>query len=75
MLLRQVGIDAVVLSSEQLGHAAVGVGLPGPGAAFEHAGRDYRYAEVTAAGWPIGMIPPKYDKPRLWTVMPVSRER
>ena len=74
MLLRQVGIDAVVLSSEQLGHAAVGVGLPGAGAAFEHAGRDYRYAEVTAPGWPIGMLPPKYDKPRLWTVMPLAGE-
>jgi hypothetical protein len=72
MLLRQVGIDAVVLSSERLGHAAVGVGLPGPGMALEHAGRSYRYAEVTSEGWPIGMVPPKYDKPRLWNVMPVA---
>lgn len=74
MLLRQVGIDAVVLSSERLGHAAVGVGLPGPGAQFEHAGRSYRYAEVTAQGWPIGMLPPRYDKPRLWAVMPVAED-
>jgi transglutaminase-like putative cysteine protease len=74
MLLRQVGIDAVVLSSERLGHAAVGVGLPGTGRQFEHAGRSYRYAEVTAQGWPIGMVPPRYDKPRLWTVMPVAED-
>ncbi|MBF5042310.1 hypothetical protein FGE12_07855 [Aggregicoccus sp. 17bor-14] len=72
MLLRQLGIDAVVLSSEQLGHAAVGVGLPGPGTQLELAGRRYRYAEVTAEGWPIGMVPPKYDLPRLWTPMPVD---
>jgi transglutaminase-like putative cysteine protease len=72
MLLRHVGIDAVVLSSERLGHAALGVGLPGPGTHFELDGRRYRYAEVTAAGWPIGMMPPKYDLPRLWTVLPVA---
>jgi hypothetical protein len=71
MLLRQVGIDAVVLSSERLGHAALGVALPGPGDHFEHEGRRYRYAEVTSPGWPIGMVPPKYDLPRLWTVMPL----
>jgi transglutaminase-like putative cysteine protease len=74
MLLRQVGIDAVVLSSERLGHAALGVGLPGPGTHFELDGRRYRYAEVTAAGWPIGMMPPKYDLPRLWTVIPVAHD-
>ena len=74
MLLHQVGIDAVVLSSERLGHAAVGVGLPGPGMQLEHAGRSYRYAEVTSAGWPIGMVPPKYDRPRLWNVMPVAED-
>ncbi len=70
MLLRQVGIDAVVLYSDPLSHAAVGVGLPGRGTELRLGARAYRYAEVTAEGWPVGMIPPKYDKPRLWKVLP-----
>ncbi|WP_338863997.1 hypothetical protein [Myxococcus stipitatus] len=69
MLLRQVGVDAVLLYSDPLAHAAVGVGLPGSGTRLRHGGRSYQYAEVTAEGWPLGMIPPKYDKPRLWRVM------
>ena len=70
MLLRQAGIDAVLLYSDQLEHAAVGVGLPGSGTAIRRNGQAWRYAEVTAEGWPIGMIPPQYDKPKLWTVVP-----
>ncbi|MBZ4421022.1 transglutaminase-like domain-containing protein [Myxococcus sp. RHSTA-1-4] len=72
MLLRQAGIDAVVLYSDPLAHAAVGVGLPGSGTRLRHGGRSYQYAEVTAEGWPLGMIPPQYDKPRLWQVLPLS---
>lgn len=72
MLLRQAGIDAVLLFSDPLGHAAVGVGLPGSGTALHHGGRAWRYAELSTEGWPIGMIPPPYDKPRLWTVLPLS---
>jgi hypothetical protein len=70
MLLRQVGIDAVILYSAPLAHAAVGVGLPGSGTSLRLGGRGYRYAEVTNEGWPIGMIPPAHDKPHLWTVLP-----
>jgi hypothetical protein len=71
MLLRQAGVDAVVLYSDPLSHAAVGVGLPGNGTRLRHGGRSYQYAEVTAEGWPLGMIPPQYDKPRLWKVLPL----
>jgi hypothetical protein len=74
MLLRQVGIDAVLLYSDPLAHAAVGVGLPGTGTRLRHGGRSYQYAEVTTEGWPLGMIPPKYDKPRLWKVLPLGSE-
>ncbi|MCY1020430.1 hypothetical protein [Pyxidicoccus sp. MSG2] len=69
MLLRQAGIDAVLLYSDPLAHAAVGVGLPGNGTRLRLGGRSYQYAEVTAEGWPLGMIPPQYDKPRLWKVL------
>lgn len=74
MLLRQAGIDAVLLYSDPLAHAAVGVGLPGTGTRLKHGGRSYQYAEVTTEGWPLGMIPPKYDKPRLWKVLPLGSE-
>jgi hypothetical protein len=74
MLLRQAGIDAVLLYSDPLAHAAVGVGLPGgTGTRLRHGGRSYQYAEVTAEGWPLGMIPPQYDKPRLWKVLPLAK--
>ncbi len=71
MLLRQVGIDAVILYSDPLSHAAVGVALPGRGPSFRHGSRSYRYVEITSEGWPLGMIPPQHDKPHLWKVLPV----
>lgn len=74
MLLRQAGIDAVLLYSDPLAHAAVGVGLPGSGTRLRLGGRSYQYAEVTAEGWPLGMIPPQYDKPRLWKVLPLGTD-
>jgi hypothetical protein len=52
----------------------VGVGLPGNGTRLRHGGRSYQYAEVTAEGWPLGMIPPQYDKPRLWKVLPLGKK-
>ncbi len=70
MLLRQAGIDAAILFSDPLSHAAVGVGLPGTGTSLRLGGRTYRYAEVSSEGWPVGMIPPRYDQPRLWRVLP-----
>jgi hypothetical protein len=71
MLLRQVGVDAVMLYSDALAHAAIGVGLPGTGTRIPFGGRGYQYAELTAEGWPLGMIPPQYDKPQLWRVLPL----
>jgi transglutaminase superfamily protein len=73
MLLRQAGIDAAVLYSDLLAHAAVGVALPVPvrGPPFRLGDRVYRYAELTTEGWPLGMIPPQHDKPHLWKVLPL----
>ncbi|WP_375767588.1 hypothetical protein NR798_38830 [Archangium gephyra] len=71
MLLRQAGIDAAILYSDPLAHAAVGVALPVRGPAFRLGNRVYRYAELTTEGWPLGMIPPQHDKPHLWKVLPM----
>ncbi len=70
MLLRQAGIDAAILYSDPLSHAAVGVALPVRGPPFRLGSRVYRYAELTTEGWPLGMIPPQHDKPHLWKVLP-----
>ncbi|HYO71094.1 MAG TPA: transglutaminase domain-containing protein [Archangium sp.] len=71
MLLRQAGIDAAILYSDALAHAAVGVALPVRGPPFRLGGRVYRYAELTTEGWPLGMLPPQHDKPHLWKVLPL----
>ncbi len=71
MLLRQAGIDATILYSDMLSHAAVGVALPVGGPPFRLGDRVYRYAELTTEGWPLGMIPPQHDKPRLWKALPM----
>lgn len=70
MLLRQAGLDAAILYSDPLSHAAVGVALPVRGHAFRLGSHVYRYAELTTEGWPLGMIPPQHDKPHLWKVLP-----
>jgi hypothetical protein len=71
MLLRQAGLDAAILYSDPLSHAAVGVALPVRGPSFRLGGHVYRYAELTTEGWPLGMIPPQHDKPHLWKVLPM----
>ncbi|WPB79131.1 transglutaminase domain-containing protein [Archangium violaceum] len=71
MLLRQAGIDAAILYSDPLAHAAVGVALPVRGPPIRLGDRVYRYAELTTEGWPLGMIPPQHDKPHLWKVLPM----
>lgn len=70
MLLRQAGIDAAILYSDPLSHAAVGVALPVRGPPIRLGDRVYRYAELTTEGWPLGMIPPQHDKPHLWKALP-----
>jgi hypothetical protein len=71
MLLRLVGIDAVLLESNMARHAIVGVGLPIGSDRMWHQGRSYAVVEVTATNWPIGRMPPKYASLRDWKVVPV----
>lgn len=69
ILLRQLGVDAVVLLGSSLGHAALGVALPAQGKKF---GKKYAFVEVTTPGWTIGTIPPGYDIAGAWKVIPVT---
>ncbi|PZR11164.1 MAG: hypothetical protein DI536_18690 [Archangium gephyra] len=72
VMLRQLGIDAVVLLGSSLGHAALGVGLPVTGKKFALNGKKYVFVEVTTPGWALGALPPEYDVPKAWRVIPVD---
>ena len=72
VMLRQLGVDAVMLLGTPLGHAALGVALPVSGKKFAHRGVKYAYVEVTAPGWAVGKLPPEYDVPLAWKVIPVN---
>jgi hypothetical protein len=71
MLLRTVGIDAVMLVSDNAQHAMVGVGLPLGRDRIAHRGRKYAAVEITHPNWPIGRMPPKLASHRDWHVVPV----
>ncbi len=68
VILKQLGVDAVVLLASGLGHAALGVALPVTGKKF---GKKYAFVEVTTPGWAVGALPPEYDIANAWKVIPV----
>ena len=72
VILRQLGVDAVVLLASGLGHAALGVALPVSGKKFPYAGKKYAFVEVTTPGWALGSLPPEYDVDKAWKVIPVE---
>jgi hypothetical protein len=70
MILERLGIDCVILYSGPLEHAALGVSVPSTGQSFSHDGVKYFYVESTNTGWGIGKMPPEYNKPKQWQVVP-----
>lgn len=72
IMLRQLGIDANVLLASGLGHASLGVALPGTGKKFALGRSKYLFVEVTTPGWPVGTVPPEYDVANAWKVIPVD---
>ena len=72
VILRQLGVDAVVLLASGLGHAALGVALPVTGKKFPHGGKKYVFVEVTTPGWALGAMAPDYDVDKAWKVIPVA---
>lgn len=71
MILKELGVETAMLYSRSLAHAALGVALRGTGTAFAHGRIKYRFVEVTYPGWAIGTVPPEYDKPKHWEVLPL----
>ena len=68
MILNDLGIEAVMLSSKAHAHTMVGVPVPAGGTSFRWKGRKYAFAEVTAKGGAIGWLPPDVSSPNDWTV-------
>lgn len=68
MILNDLGIEAVILSSKAHAHTMVGVPVPTGGTAFRWKNRKYAFAEVTAKGAAIGWLPPDVASPNDWTV-------
>jgi transglutaminase-like putative cysteine protease len=71
LILRSLGIESVIVSSNTHHHAMLGVGLPSQGTTIDHDGRRYALTECTAPGWPIGRMHPKLRTPNDWKVVPV----
>lgn len=72
MLLREVGVGSVMLSSVAHRHAMLGIALPSPGTMFTYEGRRYAFTECTAKGSPIGHINPELLRPNDWRAVPVK---
>jgi hypothetical protein len=70
MILERMGIDCVILFSDALEHAALGVSVPATGQSFSYAGVKYFYVESTNTGWGIGQMPPDKNKTKSWKVVP-----
>jgi hypothetical protein len=72
MILRTLGINSVLISSEAHQHTMLGVALPAPGTSFTWQGRRYAFVELTAKRSPIGHIHPKLLSPNDWRVVEMA---
>jgi hypothetical protein len=71
MLLKDMGINSIMISSTAHRHAMLGIALPSAGTTFTYEGRRYAYTECTAKGSPIGHINPELLRPNDWRAVPV----
>jgi hypothetical protein len=70
LILREFGIDSVMVSSSAHRHAMLAIAIPAPGKSFKFGGRTYAFTELTAKGSPIGHINPELLRPDDWKVVP-----
>jgi hypothetical protein len=70
LVLRELGIDSVMLSSKAHRHAMLGIAIPAAGHTFRFGGREYAYTELTAKNSPIGHINPDLLEPDDWKIVP-----
>ncbi len=75
ILLRSLGIESVLISSDAHKHTMLGVALPAGGQSFSWQGRKYAFVELTAARSPIGHINPQLLRPNDWRVVPMRYKK
>lgn len=71
MILRELNISSVLISSQAHKHTMLGVALPTSGRTFTYAGTRYAFVECTAMGSPIGHINGPLLRPNDWRAVPV----
>ena len=71
LILREFGIESVMLSSRAHGHAMLGIAIPAPGKhQFNFGGHTYAFTELTAPNSPIGHVNDELLRPDDWKVVP-----
>ncbi len=70
LLLREMRIDNVMLSSKEHHHAMLGVAVPTSGKKIRHQGKAYAFTELTVASSPIGHVNAHLLEPNDWRVVP-----
>ncbi len=72
MLLHELGIESILVSSQAHKHTMLGIALPVQGDAFAFGTSRFAFTECTAEGSPIGHINPELLHPNDWRPVPVD---
>jgi len=72
-ILDNWGIKGLLMVSREYAHAMVALDLPGSGARFSFAGKQWLVAELTAKV-PLGMIDSSMNDPRKWLGIDLKKE-
>lgn len=72
MLLHELGIESMLISSQAHKHTMLGIALPVQGKTFTFNGTRYAFTECTAEGSPIGHINSDLLRPDDWRAVPVT---
>jgi hypothetical protein len=72
IVLERLGIDAILMVSQEYSHALLGVDVPGGGQRFKFGGKDYLVGETTAQVG-LGMIAQDQSDFSKWMGIPLGR--
>jgi hypothetical protein len=72
MILHELGIESMLISSQAHKHTMLGIALPVQGTTFTYGGTRYAFTECTAEGSPIGHVNAELLHPNDWKAVPVD---
>ncbi len=72
VLLAEMGFDPMIVVSDEYAHAMLALNVQAQGDHIRHEGKKYYFWETTAAGWPIGMLPPDVNNINYWKIALVN---